>query len=389
MKLGIVTVARSDFGIYMSLLKAAQSHPEIDLRLIVSGMHLAPEFGLTVREVEKSGIPIRHKVEMMLSSDTPEGTAKSMGVGLMGFAQLFASDRPDWLVVLGDRFEMFSAAAAALPFGIPVAHLHGGELTFGAIDEALRHSITKMSHLHFASTREYTERIARLGEEPWRISHCGALSLENLEGGMSAGELERQFQICLDPAPLLVTFHPVTLQYEETLDQLEELLAALDASQHPCVITLPNADASGRAVARRIGEFSAEHSGRVTVVNNFGRAGYLGMLQQAAAMVGNSSSGILEAASFHLPVVNIGDRQAGRVRGSNVLDVPTHRDEILAAIRKAMAPEFRQACMKFTNPYAPPEGVRPSKMIIERILSQPVDGRLLMKRFYEPEGEKK
>jgi len=389
MKLGIVTVARSDFGIYEPLLKEALKRPEIDVRLIVSGMHLAPEFGLTVREIEKAGYPVAHRVEMLVSSDSPEGTAKSMGLGLLGFAQLFASDPPDWLVVLGDRFEMFSAVAAALPFRIPVAHLHGGELTFGAIDEAMRHSITKMSHLHFASTAEYAARIGQLGEEPWRVCHCGALSLEELDGGLSAGELEKRFAVKLDPAPLLVTFHPVTLQYESALAQLEELLAALDESGQPCVITLPNADASGRAVARRIGEFAAEKSDRVTVVGNFGRAGYFGMLRQASAMVGNSSSGILEAASFHLPVVNIGDRQAGRVRGSNVLDVAPDRGEILAAVRKALSPEFRTACRGFANPYEPPQGGKPSQRILDKILSQPVDGRLLMKKFHEPGGRDK
>lgn len=386
MKLGIVTVARSDFGIYEPLLKEALKRPEIDLHLIVSGMHLAPEFGLTVREIEKAGYPVAHRVEMLVSSDSPEGTAKSMGLGLLGFAQLFASDPPDWLVVLGDRFEMFSAVAAALPFRIPVAHLHGGELTFGAIDEAMRHCITKMSHLHFASTAEYAARIGQLGEDPWRVCHCGAMSLEELDGGLSAAELEKLFGVKLDPAPLLVTFHPVTLQYESALAQLEELLSALDESKLPCVITLPNSDASGRAVARRIGEFAAEKSDRVTVVGNFGRAGYFGMLRKASAMVGNSSSGILEAASFHLPVVNIGDRQAGRVRGKNVLDVAPRRDEILATIRKVVSREFRASFRNFVNPYEPPQGVKPSQIIIGRLLSQPVDDRLLMKKFYELGG---
>jgi UDP-hydrolysing UDP-N-acetyl-D-glucosamine 2-epimerase len=386
MKLGIVTVARSDFGIYEPLLKEVLKRSEIDLRLMVSGMHLAPEFGLTVRDIEKAGYPVAHRVEMMMSSDTPEGTAKSMGLGLMGFAQVFASDRPDWLVVLGDRFEMFSAVAAALPFRIPVAHLHGGELTFGAIDEAMRHSITKMSHLHFASTPEYAARICQMGEEPWRVFHSGALSLEDLSGGMPSEELERHFQVRLDPPPLLVTFHPVTLQYEAALAQLEELLAALDESRQPCVITLPNADASGRAIAARMMEFAEQRPDRVKAVGNFGRAGYFGMLQHASAMVGNSSSGIIEAGSFHLPAVNIGERQAGRVRGGNVLDAAPARKEILGAIWRATSSEFRAACREFVNPYEPPPGMCPSQMILERILSQPVGEHLLMKKFYQPRG---
>lgn len=383
MKIGVVTVGRSDFGIYHSLLREIRSRDGIELRLIVSGMHLAPEFGLTLREIEAAGFLADHKIEMLVSSDTAEGTAKSMGLGLAGFAQLYASTPPDWLVVLGDRFEMFSAVAAALPFRIPVAHLHGGELSFGAIDEAMRHSITKMSHLHFASTSEYAARICQMGEEPWRVHHSGALALEDLSGAMSADDLRRTFQITLEPPPLLVTFHPVTLQPDQTLRQLNELLLAIEDSAMPCVITLPNADACGRAAAARLAEFAGTRPGIVRIVENFGRAGYFGMLRHAAAMVGNSSSGILEAGSFHLPVVNIGDRQAGRVRGMNVVDVPPTRKAILDAIRLATSQSFRRDCQDFVNPYAPPDGVSPSRLIVDTILAHPADERLLLKRFYD------
>lgn len=386
MKLGLVTVARSDFGIYQPLLREIVSRPGVDLQLIATGMHLAPEFGFTVREIENSGYPVAHRVEMLLSSDTPEGTAKSMGLGLIGFSQLFAADRPDWLVVLGDRFEMFAAAAAALPFRIPVAHLHGGELTFGAIDDALRHSITKLSHLHFVSTHEYAGRVEQLGEEPWRITHCGALSLEDLSEGMSASDLERRFSLRLETAPLLVTFHPATLQYDSALAQLEELLAALGELRLPCVFTLPNADASGRQLSQRIRAFVSGNPSYAMLVENFGRAGYFGMMRCSSAMVGNSSSGIIEAGSFNLPVVNIGDRQAGRVRGANVIDVPPDRTEILSGIRKAVSADFHQACRDFANPYAPPASTVPSKLILDRILSQTVDANLLVKKFHQPKG---
>lgn len=386
MKLGLVTVARSDFGIYQPLLLEIASRADIDLQLIASGMHLAPEFGLTVSEIEQAGYPVVHKVEMLLSSDTPEGTSKSMGLGIIGFSQLFATDRPDWLVVLGDRFEMFAAVSAALPFRIPVAHIHGGELTFGAIDDALRHSITKMSHLHFVSTQEYAMRVQQLGEEPWRVTHCGALSLESLSECMPARAIERRFSLNLETAPLLVTFHPSTLHQESTTAQLEELLEALAGLRFPCVFTLPNADATGRQLAQRIRSFVKDNASYATQVDNFGRAGYFGMLRYSSAMVGNSSSGIIEAGSFKLPVVNIGNRQAGRLRSGNVIDVPPKRVEIQAAIRKAISAEFREACKGVSNPYEPPALASPSKIILERIISQVVDTKLITKKFYEPRG---
>lgn len=383
MKLGVVTVARSDFGIYEPLLEEIRARKGVRLQLIASGMHLAPEFGFTVREIERAGYKVAAKVEMLLSSDTPEGTAKSTGLGMMGFAQLFAHDRPDWLVVLGDRFEMFAAVAAALPFRIPVAHIHGGELTFGAIDDAMRHCITKLSHLHFVSTKEYADRIAQLGEEPWRITQCGALSLQNITGGLTAAELEKRFSVVLDPAPLLVTFHPVTLQLEEAAAQVEEMLAALEDSGLPSVITLPNADAAGRALGRRLRAFVESSGGRARLVENFGRAGYFGMLGHCRAMLGNSSSGIIEAASFHLPVVNIGERQAGRARGRNVIDVAPRRSEILKAIHTAVSPDFTRSCRNAGNPYSPPPGVVPARAILDRILSQVADEQLLVKKFHK------
>jgi UDP-hydrolysing UDP-N-acetyl-D-glucosamine 2-epimerase len=388
MKLGVVTVARSDFGIYEPLLEEIRARKGVRLQLIASGMHLAPEFGLTVREIEKAGYEVAAKVEMLLSSDTPEGTAKSTGLGIMGFAQLFSHDRPDWLVVLGDRFEMFAAVAAALPFRIPVAHIHGGELTFGAIDDAMRHCITKMSHLHFVSTKEYADRTTQLGEEPWRITQCGAPSLQNITGGLPAAELEKRFSVVLDPAPLLVSFHPVTLQHEEAVAQVEEMLSALEASGLTSVITLPNADAAGRALAQRFRTFVESSGGRARLVENFGRAGYFGMLQHCRAMVGNSSSGIIEAASFHLPVVNIGERQAGRARGRNVIDVGPRRSEILEAIHTAVSPDFTRSCRNFGNPYSPPPGIVPSRAILDRILEQPIDEKLLIKKFHDLWPEK-
>lgn len=384
-EIAVVTVGRSDFGIYLPLLERLADESQVSLRIIAGGMHLSPEFGLTVNMIEEAGFAVSDRVEMLLSSDTPEGIAKSMGLGMQGFAQIYGVRRPDWLIVLGDRFEMFSAVAAAVPFRIPVAHLHGGELTFGAMDEAFRHSITKMSHLHFASTSDYAKRIVQLGEAPWRVIHAGALSLDGVENiePLAPEELEKRFGIDLSVAPLLATFHPVSLQVEQTEEQVEQFLAALSEVGWPVVFTLPNADTAGRLTRQKI-EMALTH-GRVKgwMVENFGRQPYFSMLRHARAMVGNSSSGILEAASFHLPVVNIGDRQAGRTHAENVVDVPPQKEAIAAAIRRVGSDEFRAMCRKVQNPYVAPEGRKSSDIIVEKILSTEVDEQLLVKRFHD------
>jgi len=379
--IAVVTVARSDFGCYLPLLRAIRSSPGLRLHLIVSGTHLSPEFGLTVQSIEEEGFTVGERVEMLLSSDTPEGIVKSMGLGLIGFSQLFGRSRPDILVVLGDRFEMHAAALAALPFKIPVAHLHGGELTEGAIDDSLRHSITKLSHLHFVATEEYARRVIRMGEEPWRVTVSGAPSLDNLSSftPMTADELESAFGLIVTDAPLLVTFHPVTLEYEQAGAQVAELLSALDELAMPVVFTMPNADTCGRVIADMIGRFVESHAS-ATVVPNFGTRGYFTMMTLAAAMVGNSSSGIVEAASFKLPVVNIGTRQAGRLRPGNVIDVGCARGEIVQAGRRATAPELKASLADLVNPYGSGEA---SRIIVERLETVLLNQRLLAKRFFD------
>ncbi len=379
--IGVVTVGRSDYGIYLPILRRIDATKELDLRLFVSGMHLSPEFGLTVRVIERDGFPIAARVEMLLSSDTPEGIAKSMGIGLIGFAQAFSSARPDILLVLGDRFEMAAAALAALPFKIPVAHIHGGELTRGATDESLRHSITKLSHLHFVSTEEYARRVEQLGEEPWRITVSGAPSLDNIQTVSlpSSEELKRRYNLKLEPPPLLVTFHPATLQYERTEEQVTELVGALLEIDMPMVITMPNADTSGRIIIRKMKEF-ADRNDHVHVVDNLGTEDYFGLMSVSAAMVGNSSSGIIEAASFKLPVVNIGNRQEGRVRGANVIDVNNRWGDIAGGIRKAMSIEFKEGLKNLTNPYLRGNA---SELIVEKLVTTPLDDALMAKKFYD------
>lgn len=381
--IGVVTVARSDYGIYLPLLRQIQQDPDLRPYLIVSGMHLSPEFGLTVKAIEADGFEVCERVEMLLSSDSPEGIAKSMGLGTIGYAQAYARLRPDILVVLGDRFEMHAAAVAALPFKIPVAHIHGGETTEGAIDDALRHSMTKLSHLHFVSTQEYARRVVQMGEESWRVIVSGAPSLDNLHFVklLKAHELEVKYRLRLNQPPLLATFHPVTLEYERTEWQVSELLAALDTSEMPVVFTMPNADTSGRIIIRMIKEFVRTHAS-AQMVDNLGTQGYFSMMALAVAMVGNSSSGLVEAASFELPVVNVGSRQRGRVRGINVIDVDYEQTSILEGLQKALDPGFRAKLRGMRNPYGSGGA---SEKIVEVLKLVQLDDKLLMKRFHDLE----
>jgi len=384
--IGVVTVGRSDYGLYLPILQAIQSHPRLKLQLMVTGMHLAPEFGRTATAIEADGFRISERVEMLVASDTPEAIAKSMGLGLIGFAQAFARSRPDILLVLGDRFEMYAAAVAALPFKIPVAHIHGGEVTEGAIDDALRHSITKLSHLHFAAAPEFADRIQRMGEEPWRVVVSGAPSLDKLRTMklLEPVDLEARFGLCLDPPPLLVTYHPVTLEYEQAEGQIKELLAALRTVARPALFTLSNADTGGRIITQMVREFARAHD-FVQFVDTLGPQGYFSLMKIAPAMVGNSSSGIIEAPSFGLPVVNIGNRQRGRLRGRNVVDVGYSRDEIVAGIMQALSAEFRTGLQDQPNPYGRGHAV---EAIVEMLEQVSLDDRLIIKRFYDSPGDR-
>ncbi len=385
--IGVVTVGRSDYGIYQPVLRAIAAHPELRLQMLVSGTHLSSEFGMTVAAIEADGFVIGDRIDMLLSSDSPEGIAKSMGLGTIGFAQAFARSRPDLLVVLGDRFDMFVAALAALPFRIPVAHIHGGELTRGAIDDSLRHAMTKLSHLHFVSTAEYGRRVAQLGEEPWRIVVCGAPALDQVGTvpNLSPGAWTAAYGAPVDPPPLLVTFHPVTLEYEQVAHQVDELLAAVDAADLPAIFTQPNADTGRREVSRAIDAFVATHP-RTRRIDNLGMTGYFSLMKLAAAMVGNSSSGLIEAPSFALPVVNIGTRQSGRVRSANVIDVACSRDAILDGIRRATAPGFRASLAGIANPYGDGHA---ADAIVRHIATVALDERLTVKVFQDlpaPDG---
>jgi UDP-N-acetylglucosamine 2-epimerase (non-hydrolysing)/GDP/UDP-N,N'-diacetylbacillosamine 2-epimerase (hydrolysing) len=365
----------------LPVIKSIDADPDLVLRVFATGMHLSPEFGHTVDAFAHDGITVDEKVASLLSTDSPAGIANSIAVGVLGFSQVFSSARPDILVVTGDRFEMYAAAVASLPYRLPVAHIHGGEVTHGAIDDALRHSITKLSHLHFVSTREYARRVEQLGEEPWRITVSGAPALDALKtiGYLQPSELLSAYGIATDPPPLLVTYHPVTLEYDQTDWQVEQLLGALDRQVYPIVFTLPNADTSGRKIALLIREFVRSHPGSV-LVDNLGTQAYFTLMRSAVAMVGNSSSGIVEAASFSLPVLNIGSRQGGRVRGRNVVDVGNEREEISRGLDRVLDPAFRAGLERLANPYG--DG-RATEHIVDRLKSFPLGDRGLVKRFFD------
>jgi len=376
--IGVVSVSRSDWGHLVPVLEAIRDASDLDLRLFIAGMHLSADFGGTVKEIEAQGWPIAERIAMLEPGDTPEAIAASTGRGIAGFAGAYARQRPDLVVVLGDRFEMLAAAVAALPFALPVAHIHGGEASEGAMDNQIRHAITKLAHLHFASAPEHGKRIAAMGEEDWRIHVVGAPGLDRLRtvGLLSRDEVAAA--LGLPPARpwLLVTFHPVTLEHEDTPRHVDELLAALDAVDATLVMTYPNADTAGRTIVQRVEDFAAR-TPRARIFRNLGDRLYLSLLKHADAMVGNSSSGLIEAPSFALPVVNVGSRQRGRLRGGNVVDVAPRRDDIVRGIRTALAPDLRRRLDGQPNPYG--DG-RAASRIVAVLREVALDARLIQKR---------
>jgi UDP-N-acetylglucosamine 2-epimerase (non-hydrolysing) len=379
--IGVVTGARSDYGLYRPILRQLHDDPDIDLRLFVGGMHLSQEFGYTVTDIEKDGFPIAERIDMLVSSDSPVAIATSIGLGVIGYARAFERSRPDILLVIGDRFDMLAAATAAIPLNIPLAHIHGGESTEGLIDEPIRHSITKMSHLHFAATAKYAQRIMQMGEEPWRVTVSGAPGLDNLADFVApslAGLAE--FGVDLDSPPLIVTYHPVTLDFEDTARQTQNLMTALDSVGMPVVFTYPNADTNGRVIIDAINAYVSSHQGAYAVAH-LGTQGYFGLMANGAAMVGNSSSGIIEAASFGLPVVDIGDRQRGRVHDANVINVGYETADIIAGITRVTTPDFSSVAKNVINPYG--DGHAAGK-IVQVLKTVEINKALLFKHFHDP-----
>lgn len=380
---GVVTVARSDYGIYRPILSKLAEHEDVDLRLFVGGTHLLERFGSTVEEIERDGYSIAERVDFLGDDDSPAAVGEAVGRGVAGFARAFERSRPDLLVVLGDRYEMFAAGIAALPLRLPLAHIHGGERTEGAIDDSIRHSLTKLSHLHFASTEEHARRIVQLGEEPWRVVVSGAPVLDAVcELDLGGDEELVALGVRLRGPTLVVTYHPVTLAPEQTIPELRALLAAVDASGLDAVFTFPNADPQHGAVIRELERAINGAGERYTIVRSLGQKAYFTLLQRAAAMVGNSSSGLIEAASFELPVVDLGLRQQGRLRPGNVIHVEDDGDveAISKAIAVATSPAFRESLRGLANPYG--DG-RASDRIVDRLTSVALDERLVIKRFHD------
>lgn len=376
-----VTVGPSDWGIFRPVLQHIRNDPQLELRLVAGGAHLSDAEGDTLGAIRRDGFEIDDTVDMLLKSDSSLSTTKGMGLGMIGFAEVFERQRPDILLVLGDRFEMTVAALAAVPFGIPIAHIHGGEVTFGAIDDAFRHTITKCSHLHFASTQQHADRIIQLGEEPWRVHVSGAPSMDNLRliSLLSRQELAESLQMDLSEDPLLVTFHPVTLQQDETSEQIQEFVAALAGLRVPMVITRPNADPRHRFITDCLEAFASSRE-NVRLMGSLGTQRYFSLMTYGCAMVGNSSSGIIEAGFFGLPVVNVGLRQAGRPRSQNVVDVPCRRQAIRDGISQACSSAFRDLAKQTKSIYG--DGTA-SEKITTHLREVTLDDRLLMKQFYD------
>ena len=352
-KICVITGSRAEYGLLRWLMQGIKDDPSLTLQVIATGMHLSPEFGLTYRQIEQDGFQIDRKVEMLTSSDSPAGIAKSMGLGLIGFADALNDLRPDLIVMLGDRFEIFAAAAAALVARIPVAHLHGGEKTEGAFDEALRHSITKMSHLHFVAAEEYRRRVIQLGEQPERVFLVGGMGIDNIKRVKLLGraELEASLGFKLGKKNLLITFHPVTLEVASAADQMDELLAALsELGETQLIFTMPNADTDGRLLIKMVEQFVTTHA-NARAYSSLGQLRYLSCISHVDGVVGNSSSGLIEVPSFKKGTINIGERQRGRLQAASVINCEPTRQSIAISLAKLYSPGFQSTLNQVSNPY--------------------------------------
>ena len=382
-KICIVTATRAEYGLLKPIIKKIYRLGTIELKLVVTGMHLSPEFGLTYKEIEEDGYLIDQKIEMLLSSDTPTSIAKSIGVALMGFADYFSANRPDIVVILGDRYEMLAVATAAMIARIPIAHLYGGEKTEGAIDEAVRHAITKMSQLHFSATEEYRRRIIQLGEQPDRVYNVGALGVENVKkvSLLSKDELEHQIGFHFSNPTIIVTYHPVTLEWLTAREQFTDILSVIDNHKEISVIfTKANADTDGRIINQMIDEYVRENSDRCAGYTSLGQRRYLSALKYVDAVIGNSSSGLVEVPSFHIPTVNIGDRQRGRVCAESVIHCRNDVREIERALQIALSEEFRKSLTSVRNPYEKEETSGKIVKIISSVLDKGIE---MKKTFYD------
>ena len=378
-RIAVLTTSRADYGICRPLLKLLEASDEIELCLVVGGTHMCDRYGATIQDIRADGFEVAGTVDCLPRDDRPSSIVNAMGRAMLTCAETLCRIAPDMMVLVGDRFETHAVASAAVPLLIPLLHIHGGEVTEGAMDEAFRHAITKMSHLHCVSTPCHAERVLRMGEEPWRVNVTGAPGLDNVRLMDIPGSAELCSALELPPGqqPLIVTFHPVTLTHGDTEEHISNLLGALDVFDGPIVFTGPNADTESGTISRRITEFVKSHDNARYRVN-IGTEMYLALMKHAAAMLGNSSSGIIESPTLGLPVVNVGTRQKGRLRAANVIDTGCDRAEIAAALLRALSSDFREGLAGLTNPYG--DG-RASERILEVIGKAPGGRKLTIKRF--------
>ena len=382
-KICVLTATRAEYGLLKPLILKLKNLTEFETSIVVTGAHLSPEFGLTYLEIERDGIDVDKKIEILLSADTPSAISKSMGLAMISFADYFAETEPDLLVILGDRYESLAVGAVAMNQNIPIAHLHGGEATEGAVDEAYRHALTKMSHLHFTSTERYKERVIQLGEEPSRVFNVGALGVENIMSLdlMDKKALGHSIDRPLDRPYAVVTYHPVTLDPTASEHQMKQVLDAL--SEHKeldYIITKGNSDAHGRIINKMIDDYALEND-NVSVFTSLGVLRYLSAVKHSALVIGNSSSGIIEVPSFGIPTVNIGDRQKGRIQAESILNCPANRMDISNAITQVQSESFRALAASAVNPYGKTgTSQRICDELVRCLNSDTID---LKKKFYD------
>jgi UDP-hydrolysing UDP-N-acetyl-D-glucosamine 2-epimerase len=380
-RIAVFTGTRAEYGLLYELISEIQRSPSMQLQLIVSGTHLSPEFGSTWRQIEADGFPIEARVEMLLASDTAVGVTKSMGLGLIGFADELDRLKPDILVVLGDRYEALAIAQSAMIARIPIAHIHGGEATEGSIDEAIRHSITKMSHLHFVAAEEYQRRVLQLGEDPQRVWVVGASGLDNIAKlePLSKTALETDLGLELKTPTFLVTYHPVTLGNEDSALAMRTLLEVLDDVGGTIIITGANADTGGVALRREATLFAAARPGRVASVDSLGATRYLSLMQHADVVIGNSSSGLLEAPAVGTATVDIGERQSGRLLAPSVIHCSEAAEDIRRAVKHALTDQHKQIAARRQTPYGTPGSAERISRVLD---TYPLNG-ILKKRFFD------
>lgn len=382
-KVTILTATRAEYGLLKTIIKELDNHKEFEAIVVVTGAHLSSEFGLTYREILEDGIRIDRKIEILLSSDTPVSISKSMGLAMISFAEYFEEIMPDVLIVLGDRYETLAVCCAAMNAGIPIVHLYGGETTEGATDEAIRHCITKMSYLHFTSTEEYRKRVIQLGEHPSRVYTVGSIGVENALNMklLSKADLEKDIHSVLDMPYAVVTFHPATLEKGMAEKQFSEILKALECyTDIKFIFTKANADAEGRIINKMIEDYASVR-GNVIFFDSLGALKYLSLLKYAMVVIGNSSSGLIEAPSFHIPTINIGDRQKGRLSAESVIHCNPIKEEICKALDVCLSSEFREKIKNIQNPYG---NGQTSKIVVkileEKLLHRKIN---LKKEFYD------